>query len=321
MLRYARQSSFFGVEKQKKLVGSTVVVLGLGSVGSVAAEYLARAGVNLRLIDRDIVEETNLNRQLYEENEIGKPKASSLAARLKRINSSISINYFCEDFNSSTAGKLLEDADMVIDGLDNFQSRLILNDICIKNSIPFIHTSAIEDKGVVMLVIPKKSPCLSCVFQNKTSYDTCETAGIMPSVSGMIAMISVNEAVKYLAGIGKTLEGLLSVSLLDNKIEKLKTNKRASCEPCNGVYKNLARQPGIQQLCSNAYHINIRTLDMEKLRIKINKNPDFIVSGGKEFLGLTYRNRNITLFKNRMIVKNVSSEAEAKSIASKIVGM
>lgn len=316
-----RQSAFLGPAKQKKLMESSVAVLGLGSVGSVAAEYLARTGVNLKLIDRDIVEETNLNRQLYQEDDIGEPKATALATRLRKVNSSVTIDYFCEDFNGLTAEKLLSDADMVIDGLDNFQSRFLLNDICMKNNIPFIHTSAIEDKGIIMFVIPNKTPCLMCIFQNKSTSETCETEGIMPSVAAAIAAIASSEAVKYLACAGTTLEGLLSLSLLDNKIEKLKINKRASCEPCNGVYKNLARQPGIQKLCSDAYHLNIKPVDLEQLRTKIKRNRDIIVTGNNEVLGINYRNKHVTLFKNRMIVKNVKSVAEAKAIASKIIGM
>ncbi|MBI2647458.1 hypothetical protein HYW99_03190, partial [Candidatus Woesearchaeota archaeon] len=103
--------------------------------------------------------------------------------------------------------------------------------------------------------------------------------------------------------------------------EKLNVAKRQDCQTCNGKYKFLSSPPAIQQLCSDAYHINIRTTNLKKLKIKIMRNPDFIVTGSDDYLGITYRKKGITLFKNRMIIKNVSSAAEAKTIASKIIGM
>ena len=177
-----------------------VAVLGLGATGSVAAELLTRAGIgSIAIIDRDQIELTNLHRQaLYTEKDVGKPKAEIAQKALKQINSEIKITSFIMDINHKNIENILKQ-DLILDCTDNLYTRFLINDYSRKSSTPWIYSACISDHGNVM-TITKSTPCFHCIFQEVEGLDTCDTAGILNTVSHSIASLQVQEAVRYLTG-------------------------------------------------------------------------------------------------------------------------
>ena len=311
---------FIGMENQEKLSKSTVAIVGLGGIGSPAAEMLARSGVNLILIDRDVVEKSNLQRQNYNEDNIGKPKSLALAEKLIKINSDISIRSYFDDFNPFTVD-MLKGADVILDGLDNLESRFILNDYCMKNSIPFAYCSAIRDEGFFAFF--NGSPCLRCVFDKKNTSETCETSGVMNSITNFIATVAVNEIVKYIIS-GKAAKEMIHVNTTKLSFDIIKTKKGKGCKTCNGIYEylNSNKKTYVSMVCDNSYHVATQKkieINIHELGNKLKKNSDIKeIKENDVFLGLNYGKNEITVFKDgRMIIRNASSESEAKSIASR----
>lgn len=205
--RYSRQVLFspVGEEGQHKLVESTVLIVGAGATGSAVASQLARMGVGaIRIVDRDIIEMSNLHRQfLYTEKDVQQalPKAIAAMKRLKEMNSSINIEGKVLEVNEETVFPLLKDVDLVLDGTDNFTTRFLLNDACFKHGIPFLYGGAVASRGMSALFIPNKTPCMRCIFpEGVDKGETCDTVGVIPPVVSMVASYQVTEALKYLTG-------------------------------------------------------------------------------------------------------------------------
>jgi adenylyltransferase/sulfurtransferase len=205
--RYSRQIRFDGIGAagQERINASRVAVIGAGALGSVAAELLARAGVGyLRIVDRDFVELSNLQRQsLYDETDVEQnlPKAVAAAAKLRRINSSIEIHGIVDDVNPATVEDYVRDVDLVLDGLDNFETRFVINDACAKHSRSWIYAAAVGSYGLVMPVVPGKSPCLRCMLGSLPapgSSPTCDTAGVIGPITHLIASIQAAEALRLI---------------------------------------------------------------------------------------------------------------------------
>jgi adenylyltransferase/sulfurtransferase len=166
--RYSRQMILdeIGKEGQELLNNSSIAVVGCGALGSVICDHLARAGIGkIRIIDRDIVELENLQRQiLFVENDIGSPKAVAAKEKLRNINSDVDIQGIVKDLNPSNAEKLVKDVDIVLDGTDNMETRYLINDICVKNDIPWIYGGAVSTYGMSMNIVPNDTACLVCAF-------------------------------------------------------------------------------------------------------------------------------------------------------------
>ena len=237
--RYSHQINFKGIGKsgQEKLARAKITIVGMGGLGSVIAMILSRAGVGyLRIIDRDIVEANNLHRQvLFDESDIGKLKADASAARLKKINSAIKIEARAEDLGENNAEKLLSGADIILDGTDNMETRMLINKFAIKNKVPFIYGSAVQDAGMAALIIPGKTACLSCLFPkiSKMMPMDCGISGVIPTITALIGTIEANEAIKHIAGFGESLAGkLFYADISANKFEVLKITKDPKCSIC-----------------------------------------------------------------------------------------
>lgn len=206
--RYSRQIRFtpFGEEGQSALAAATAVVVGCGALGTVQAGLLARAGVGrLRLIDRDYVEESNLQRQLlFSEQDArdGLPKAEAAKRRLLEANSSIAIEALVADLNPVDAGELLSGAGVILDGTDNFETRLLINDYSVREGVPWIYGAAVGSYGIAMPVMPDDSACFRCVYPNPPGgvQPTCETAGVLGPVTSLIGSVQAMEALKILSG-------------------------------------------------------------------------------------------------------------------------
>ena len=247
--RYARQIQFapIGAEGNAQISRSRVAVLGCGALGTVAAEILARAGVgHLRLIDRDVVEWTNLQRQsLYIEQDAidGRSKADAACERLSEINSQIDIVPTVADVTSDNIRGILEDIDLVIDAADNFLIRFLLNDWALATSTPWVHGGCVGASGQVRLFTGEGSPCFRCLVPEPppaAAVDTCDTAGVVGSATHVIASLQATEAIKWLAGTRSAVrDTLLSIDLWSNRIRELKLTPQIAeqCPAC--TYGNL----------------------------------------------------------------------------------
>lgn len=224
--RYARQIRFgaIGNAGQSKLGSAKVAIVGVGALGSVISQHLVRSGVGyVRVIDRDYVDWTNLQRQMLytEEDATGMmPKAEAAAERLRSINSTITLEAHVSDVTASNIEELLAGVDLIVDGSDNFTIRYLINDYCVKHNIPWIYGGATGAGGMTMTVLPGKTPCYVCLFPSAPApgtADTCETAGILSPVVDIIGSLQSMEAIKLLTGNADALHGgLLQIDLWRN---------------------------------------------------------------------------------------------------------
>jgi len=231
--RYERQIIIpgFGEEAQEKLSEASVVILGLGGLGSIVSIYLTVAGIGyIKLVDKDKVEESNLNRQiLYDEKDIGKWKAEVAERKLRDVNSEIDIEGLREEI-SNNVYDLIENVDMVIDCLDNFETRFIVNKAIVYLEKPMIHGACRGFSGQVTTIIPRKTPCLRCIF-GKTIYS--KDKSIIGTTSGIIGLIEATEAIKYVTKIGNLLAGTMLVyDARDLVFEKIEIERNPECEVC-----------------------------------------------------------------------------------------
>ncbi len=310
MERYRKQVLVLGKDAQAKLQNSLVAVVGLGALGTVSANLLCRAGVgHLVLIDRDIVKLDNLQRQLlFDEEDLGKPKATQAAEKLRKINSEIKIEAYFENLDQDTSAFL--NSDLVLDCTDNLETRFLINDYCKKNKKPWIFASAIKQAGFVYVLTPEK-PCFRCIFK-EASLETCETTGVLSTITTQIAAIQVNEAIKLIVG-AKTEQNLLSVDLTKNKIEKINVKKNKNCLACNGIFDYLTTGKYITKFCGSGTFLIRGNFNFNEVRTRLKKN-----FGIKEAEGVFYLN-NLTIFKDKVLVK-AKTEKEARSLYSKYIG-
>jgi molybdopterin/thiamine biosynthesis adenylyltransferase len=206
--RYSRQILFpgIGIEGQQKLAQSRVAIVGCGATGSALAGLLARAGVGtLRIIDRDYVEASNLQRQsLFDEKDAAEslPKAIAAGQKIAAFNSGIVVEPRVEDLIPENVEASFEGMQLILDGTDNFETRYLINDYAVKNSVPWIYSAAVGSYCATMNVIPGETACLACIFPDspKGMVETCETAGILNSVVNLVASVAATEALKFLVG-------------------------------------------------------------------------------------------------------------------------
>ena len=209
LIRYGRQIKYpsFGEEGQEKLKSAHVAVLGVGGLGCAASVYLAYAGIgHITIVDSDSVELSNLNRQiLHWEQDIKERKTASAARKLGSINSSIKITPVGDSIAKGNVHGIIKGVDVVIDGLDNFKTRFIVNEACVKQGVPFVHAGVSGLLGEITTIIPGKTPCLACIYPSFSGgKDVIPVFGVTPA---LMASLQVLEAIKLIAGFGKTLGG------------------------------------------------------------------------------------------------------------------
>ncbi len=233
--RYDRQLRIFGVEAQEKLKRSRVTIVGLGGLGSASALYLAAVGVGtLRLVDKERVELSNLNRQvLHWTPDVGREKTRSALEKLEKLNPEVKVEVLNIEVNEDNARKVVEGSTLILDALDNWKTRFILNDECIRSGIPFIHAGVKEFQGQVFVVKPGDGPCLRCLFPRSPKEE--ENIPVIGAVVALIAMIQVVEALKLLTGYGKPLIGtLLFYDGRIQNIERIRVRRNPRCPACGG---------------------------------------------------------------------------------------
>ena len=231
--RYDRQIRIIGREGQEKLKNSRVLVAGVGGLGGAAATYLTGAGVGLlRLVDNGRVELSNLNRQLiYSENDLGRLKVEAAAERLREINPDIEIEVLAEKINEENVSRILNGVDLVVDGQDNFKTRFILNDECIRRSIPFIHGAVQGFEGRLMNIIPGETPCLRCLIPKPPPER--DVIPVIGAVAGVIGVLEALEAVKILLNSSDYLRGLLIFDGRRLEFEVLEIRRSPDCPVCS----------------------------------------------------------------------------------------
>lgn len=313
--RYSRQALLFGEEGQKKIEQAVVAIVGLGALGTVAADLLIRAGVGtLLLIDREVVEESNLQRQtLYEEKDVGRSKAVAAKEKLVKINSNAHIEIRAIHLNSTNIG-LLEKAHLVLDCTDNLQTRFVINDYCRKERIPWVYGAAIKTAGYVMPILPSE-PCLRCFLQ-EANLETCETAGVLSTITSSIAALQVTIALQIL--LGKEVEPTLYYYNVSNpELKKIKIQKSETCPACNGKYEYLDRkeEARLVKFCSSGrYQINGKKVNLQEMKERWQKAGEVF----DEVVMLSFR--NILLFEDGRALIKAGSEEEALSAYSRWVG-
>jgi len=334
--RYSRQELFGGIgpRGQERLRASRVLVVGCGALGSVLAETMVRAGVGaLTVVDRDFVEESNLQRQtLFDEEDVarGLPKAAAAEAKLRRINSDVAVKGIVADLAGENAGEIVRDVDLVLDGTDNFETRFLLNDVCVRDGFPWIYGACVGAYGLALLVRPRVSPCLRCVLEEippPGSGPTCDTAGVVAPIVHVIAGIQSGEALKVLAGRTEDLlKGIVTVDLWQGTFDVLDLTRRApSCPACTaGRYDHIAAGTGGSAVLCGRDAVQVRAprgsrVDLAALAGRLAAVGT--VSSNEYLVRFSSGEADLVVFGDgRAIVRGVSDTAKARAVYAKYVG-
>jgi len=336
--RYSRQILFAGIGEagQERLLESSAVLAGCGALGTVTANLLVRAGVGrLRIIDRDFVEPSNLQRQtLFDEADAraALPKAVAAEQRLRAINSDVHVEGVVSDLTPHNAAELLSGFHVILDGTDNFETRLLMNDAAISTGVPWIYAAAVGSYGVTMTIRPQQTACLACLLERGGEpaalggEATCDTSGVLNAAVGVIASIESAEAIKLLAGKPEALHGrLVACDVWDSRFQSLRVARDANCRACaRRDFRFLAgeAQPHIT-LCgrdSVQIHERGRKLDLGELGRRLAaaagavRHNDFLL----QFSVPPYE---MTVFADgRAIIKGTKDAAVARSLYARYIG-
>lgn len=338
--RYDRQRRFapIGDVGQQRIEAAAILVIGVGALGTVAAEILARAGVGrLRIVDRDTVEWSNLQRQsLYTEADArqGLAKVHAAAARLEQINSAVRIEAIATDVMAENVEALFDGVDLVIDGTDNFETRMLINDLALETGTPWVHGGCVGATGQVFLFRPGQTICFRCLVPtvpDPATVATCDRTGVLGSATHVVASLQATEAIKYLAaGAGAVSSTVLSLDLWTGRWRSIDSGdlRTGNCPACSLGSREFLRDAEHRQplvLCGrNAVQLpppaGSGPLDLARLaqlweglgETQINK-----------FLARLQIDaaRSITLFRDgRAVVAGTEDTAEAKSLYARFVG-
>ncbi|PZE21534.1 thiazole biosynthesis adenylyltransferase ThiF [Paenibacillus xerothermodurans] len=339
--RYSRQILFapIGVAGQAKLTEARVAIVGMGALGTVLANHMVRAGVGfVRLIDRDFVEASNLQRQmLYDEADASasEPKAIAAAKRLKKANSLVTLEPVVSDLNPTNAEELLSDVQLILDGTDNFSVRFLINDVSLKHGIPWIYGGAVSSRGVSMTVVPGATPCLRCLFGQAPAQgttETCDTAGVIGPIIHTVASHQATEAFKLLVGAQAQLNRkMVHWDLWYNQHSSIDVSqaRKADCPACGqhryDYLEQEVAEDTIQSLCGrNSVQIqpvHKHTFDLSEWQRKweplgrVELNP---------FLLKLHLHNVLTLVlfpDGRLLVQGTNDPIAAKSLYSRYIGM
>jgi adenylyltransferase/sulfurtransferase len=337
MERYSRQILFEGIGEsgQRRLLGARVLVVGCGALGSAQAEMLARAGVGrLRIVDRDFVEESNLQRQtMFTERDARErvPKAIAASHRIAEINSDVECEALVADVNQSNVERLVEGCEVVLDGTDNFATRFLLNDACVKHGVNWVYGAAVGSYGVTMTIRPHASPCLRCVFPETppaASAPTCDTAGVIMPIIAVVAAVQTSEALKLLAGKFEDLHhSLMQFDVWRNEWRRISLKERApDCPACAlGRFDSLAAEAGDMTtvLCGrDAVQVTPRQaarVDLKALAERLKAAGEVKVN--EYLLRLRAGPYELTVFEDaRAIIRGTDDAGVARSLYARYVG-
>jgi adenylyltransferase/sulfurtransferase len=330
--RYSRQIILeqIGESGQKKLKDTNALVVGCGALGSVIADHLARAGIGkIRLVDRDIVEIENLQRQiLYDENDLGTPKALAAKEKLKIVNSQIEIEEIVKDFSPNAAKDIVKDVQIVLDGTDNMQTRYLINDICVKEHIPWVYGGAVSTYGMSLNIVAGKSACLTCAFPympKAGSLPTCDTVGVLNTIPSIIASIQATEAIKIILDKNYSKD-LLVYDVWNHDFKSIRIKRNSECLTCEQnkfAYLDAEKKESTTVLCGrNSVQVTPSShgeVSLERLAKRLENAGEVKLSP----VHLVFRTSDvqITVFSDgRGIVKGTDDEMQAKSIYARYIG-
>jgi molybdopterin/thiamine biosynthesis adenylyltransferase len=332
--RYSRQSRFapVGEEGQARIRQSSVAIVGCGALGTVQAEILARAGVGtLRLIDRDFVEWSNLQRQfLFDESDAADaaPKAVAAARRLKQVNSEVTVEPMVADLSPRTAEELLEDVDLILDATDNFETRYLINDFAVRQNVPWIYGAAVGSYGVKLAIIPGRTACFRCVYPDPPEglQPTCETEGVLGPVTAAIAALQAGDALRILARGTDLVEArLTTLNVWTSEIRQTAPLPRDPECPCcfarDFAYLNGKHRAPVSLCGRNAVQIHerLRPVNLEELGCRLRA---FGTVRANEFaLRAELEAYELTVFPDgRAIIKGTTDIGVARSLYARYVG-
>jgi molybdopterin-synthase adenylyltransferase len=336
--RYSRQILFHQVGEagQLKLLNGKVAIVGVGALGTVIANHLVRSGVGyIKLIDRDLVELSNLQRQtLFDEEDaaLHLPKVIAAQKRLNKINSTITVDAVIADLNLDNAEELLTGMDCILDGTDNFMTRFLINDVAVKYGIPWVHGAAVSSRGMYASIIPGKTPCYRCLFPHVPTGtgETCDTVGVLSPLTDIIGSFQAMETMKILVG-AKTTPNLEQIDIWDYSTMQMDISegRAPNCPTCvNHQFDFLDRSSELQvaytSLCGrNTVQINPRNkreLDVKKVAEYLKKSGK--VSGNEYLLRFSPEDGiSIVLFKDaRVLIHGTNDVVKAKLLYSKYIG-
>ena len=332
--RYSRQTLFpeIGEEGQRKLGNSSVVIIGCGALGTVIATSLVRAGVGkVKIIDRDFIEYHNLQRQVvFDEEDIKAqlPKAIAAERHLRKVNSSVEIKGVIADVNYANIERLVAGADLILDGLDNLETRLLINDVSLKHKIPWVYGGAISSSGMTMTIIPHETPCFRCFSPGLTGRGialTCDTAGVIGPIPFIIGSLQTAEAMKILVGAKEINRDLILIDVWTGTFHRFKVNPREDCSACQGKYEFLDGKFGIRTttLCGQdaVQVINPEVREVSFERLAAHLRPIGEVSYNEFMLRFRVDNHEMVIFPDgRAIIKNTDDESLARGLYAKYIG-
>ena len=319
-MRYSRQIVFekIGPDGQEKIKKANVTILGLGAIGSKSAELLARAGIgSLTLIDRDIIEESNLQRQsLFTEQDINSPKALVAKSHLEKINSATKIKAYFKDVNHKNIEEYIK-SNLVLDCTDNMQTRFLLNEFCFKKNISWIYTAIIESTGMLFNIVPKKTPCLTCIFNEiNQPLDSCDVSGVINTIASLASSLQTTEALKHITNKATTKE-LLYFDVWKNKIQKIKVKKQSNCPTCNSNFSYITGEKMNEAigLCgTNSYQLYGPKLNLNEVAKKLEKIDRVIIN---DYCLLF---KELTVFNDGRTLIKAQTPGKARAVYTKYIG-
>ncbi len=343
--KYSRQTLFapFGLEAQERLLAASAVLVGCGALGTAQASLLARAGLGrLRIVDRDFVEPSNLQRQtLFEEADAREalPKAVAAERRLRAINGDVRVEAVVADVTPRNAAELLRGFSLILDGTDNFETRFLLNDAAIHFHVPWIYGAVVGSYGLTMTVLPGETACLACLLEGEEgkratgAEETCDTVGVLNAAVGVIAAQQAAEAMKLLGGRREALHGrLISYDVWSGRSQAVRVARRAGCRACarrEFTFLEGEAQPHVT-LCgrdSVQIHERNRSLDLQELGRRLAivardiRGNDFLLQFRVPAPGEEGAAFQITVFSDgRAVFKGTTDPAVARSLYARYVG-
>lgn len=334
--RYSRQMLFapIGEAGQRKLMDSAVCIVGMGALGTVLANHMVRAGVgHVRLVDRDYVEKSNLQRQmLFDEDDVEQvyPKVVAAEKKLKKINSSIRVEAIVADVTALNIEALLEGMDLVLDGTDNFQTRFLLNDACFKLGIPFTYGGVVSSRGMSAIFVPGQTPCLRCFIKTGDSGgQTCDMIGVIAPIVDMVASYQAVEAMKYLVGDEKKRrKSLVTFDIWQNQYFEMKLGEPDKNCPCCQLKEYPALEPDaentvlslcgretIQMAGSGSLDLVLWRDRLAQAAVKVSLNP-FLLKAE-----LPEGERLVLFADGRVLVQGTDDFVRAKTLYARYIGL
>jgi molybdopterin/thiamine biosynthesis adenylyltransferase len=337
--RYSRQILFSGIgeEGQENLLASSAVLIGCGALGTVTANLLVRSGLGrLVIIDRDFVETSNLQRQtLFEEADARDaiPKAIAAERRLRSINAGVKVEGIVADLTPDNALDLLSGFPLILDGTDNFETRLVLNDAAISLGIPWIYAAAVGSYGVTMTIRPGETACLACLLESGSNHsvlgpeDTCDTVGVLNAAAGIVASIEAAEATKFLSGRPEALNHkLISCDVWSGRFQSIRVARNPDCRACvrrEFVHLDGRARPHVS-MCgrdSVQIHERRRALDLAELSRRVSGASASEVRNNQFLLRFRVAPYEMTVFPDgRAIIKGTQDPAVARSLYARYIG-